>query len=66
MERVHNELDYIGLKRYGFSLLKLMVRYPDGAPDHVIADALLIEESEIDTLYKDIVKKLQGHLGIDK
>ena len=65
MEKLHNQLDYIALKRYDFSLAKLMIRYPDGVPDHVIADALSIEESEIDALYKDIVKKLQSNLGVD-
>ena len=66
MEKILNDTDFINLKRYGYSLAKLMVRYPDGAPDHVIADALLIDESEIDELYRDIVKKLQDHLGVDK
>ena len=58
------EPDYILLKRFGFSLKRLMERYPDGAPDNVIALALGITEAEVERRYQNVVKVLRGSVGV--
>jgi hypothetical protein len=51
--------DYIPLKRFDYSLKKLLERYPDGVPDRIIAQSLLVEEEQVEVLYQEIVTKLQ-------
>lgn len=55
--------DYILTKRFGFSLKRLLERYPDGAPDSVIAVALGISEAEVERRYQNIVGVLRGCVG---
>jgi len=62
-KRILNEPDYINLKRFDYSLAKLMERYPDGAPDKVIASALMMTEVDVDELYEDVVQKLRALIG---
>lgn len=58
-----NDPDYILTKRFGFSLKRLLERYPDGAPDGVIAVALGISEAEVERRYQNIVGILKGRVG---
>ncbi len=51
--------DYILTKRFGFSLDRLMKRYPEGAEDSVIAVALGITEAEVERRYQRIVNSLK-------
>lgn len=51
--------DFIGIKRFDFSLKKLLERYPDGCPDRIIAQALLLTEDEVKELHNRIVEKLK-------
>jgi hypothetical protein len=61
---IHNDPDWINLKRFNNSLKELLVRYPDGAPDHVVAAGLNIDETEVDVLYNQIVLKLRQSMGV--
>ncbi len=69
LERIRNEPDFIATRRFNFSLTKLLERYPDGAPDNVIAAALLLSgPSSVKSFYNKIVKKLREKMvnsGID-
>jgi hypothetical protein len=62
--RLDVEADFILTKRFGYSLTKLLERFPDGAPDSVIATALGIEEGEVEVRYQAIVKSLQKSVGV--
>jgi hypothetical protein len=57
--KILNDPNYVFLKRFGYSLCKVMERYPEGCPDHVIAPALQVTEDEVDILYKRVIAKLQ-------
>lgn len=61
-----SEPDFVNLKRFGYSLRAALRRYPDGCPDHIIAQALMIDESCVTTLYDSIVAKLRGLIGVDR
>ena len=56
---LENDPDFIALKRFEFSLDKLIDRYPDGCPSHVIAGALGITEEAVEVMYQDIIQKLR-------
>lgn len=60
---LENHEDFIACKRFGFSLANLLERHPEGAPDSLIAAALLISEDEIEPLYNEIVEKLRREIG---
>lgn len=51
--------DFIAIKRFDFSLKKALERYPDGAPDKVIAQALNMSEEELKVLYESVLEKLR-------
>lgn len=55
--------DFVCMKRFGFSLRRLIERYPEGAPDSVIAQALNISESEVERRYQSIVQVLRESVG---
>lgn len=57
--RLYTDPDYIALKRFDYSINKLVERYPDGAPPKLIAQALLITEEEVEEIYQGIVLKLR-------
>jgi hypothetical protein len=52
--------DYISLKRFDFSITNLLKRYPEGAPNHVGAQSLLLSEEEFETEYTKVVEKLKS------
>ena len=56
--------DFICMKRFGFSLKRLMERYPEGAPDSVIAQALNITEAEVERRYQNIIQVLRVGVGV--
>jgi hypothetical protein len=59
---LHNDPDFILLKRFDFSLTKALARYPDGMKDELIAAALGISEKAVSQRYDDIVAKLREEL----
>lgn len=64
--RIHEEPDYIFLRRYKFSFAKLLERYPEETPDKVIAAALCIREEHVESEYLRVVAKLRGLMGVGK
>jgi hypothetical protein len=56
--------DFISLKRFDNSLLKLKEKYPEGAPTKVIAQALLMTEEEVEEAYESIILKIREALKI--
>ncbi len=61
---IENENDWIAIKRFDYSLKKLLKRYPDGAPDRVIAQALYMTEEEVVELAKEIIERLKEKMGV--
>lgn len=62
---IDNDEDFVYVKRFDYSLKKLLEKYPDGAPDRVIAQALMITEEDVEKTYQHIVQKLKDSLGLD-
>lgn len=69
-DKIDTDPDFIALKRYGFSLEKLMLKYPDGVPNtergmRLIAQALKMTPEEIQRVTDTIIKTLRKNLHID-
>jgi hypothetical protein len=62
-ERLETDPDFILIRRFDYSLKRLVERYPEGAPDRIIAQALGIEEHEVQEIYRGIVLKLKSLLS---
>lgn len=61
---VEHDDDYVHIKRFDFSLKKVIDRYPDGAPNKVVAQALMISEEEAEELYQKVVEKLRKSMKV--
>ena len=59
-DKLDTDPDFILLARFDNSLAKALERYPDGAPNHVIARALGVSEDELERRYQAIVAKLRS------
>lgn len=64
-EKIYVDPDWVELRRFDNSLKKVLKRYPDGAPDRLIAQALGITEQEVQEQYDQIVEKLRRAVGED-
>lgn len=62
--KLETDEDFVCLKRFDYSLRKVVERYPDGCPDRVIASALMLSEEELAEVYETIVSKLRGLMGV--
>jgi hypothetical protein len=65
-EKIENDSDFINLKRFDFSLKKLLERHPNGVSDRLISQALSIGEAEITQRYQQILLKLKKQLSNDE
>ena len=63
LRKIEEDPDFINLKRYGYSLKRVLERYPDGAPENLIAQALCMTEDEVEGAYMDIVEVLRAEMG---
>ena len=57
--RIETEPDFVNLKRFDFSLEKVLEKYPEGAPPRLVAQALLMTEEEVEELFQETVVKLR-------
>ncbi len=62
---LESDEDYVALKRFGYSLKQTLERYPDGLPTHLIAQALKMDEEEVEDRYEAIVAQLRELMKVD-
>lgn len=65
LDKIVNEEDFIAIKRFDYSLNKMLERYPNGVPDRIIAQALLMDEEEVEELYQRVIVKLRERMKIE-
>ena len=63
--RIADDPDFVGLKRFDYSMKKLLERYPEGCPNRVITHALMIAEGEVEDLYQQAVEHLREIMRIE-
>ena len=64
--RVENDADFIAIKRFEYSIEKLMERYPDGVPQRIIAQALATTEQNVEKLYQRAIGKLRQAMKVEE
>jgi hypothetical protein len=62
---IETEPDFVHMKRFDYSLNKLMERYPDGAPTKIIAQAMMMTEDEVEELYELVIVKMRAALKVE-
>lgn len=65
-KRLAADEDFVNLKRFDFSIREVAKRYPEGAPDRLIAQALGIPEDEVEERYQRIVLQLRTLMKVDQ
>lgn len=63
--KIQNDPDFVASKRFDYSLARVLERFPDGAPDRTIAQALMISEDDVQRLYEEIVLRLRQKLKVE-
>jgi hypothetical protein len=64
-KKVAEDPKFIALKRFDYLIDNLIERYPEGCPDRIIAEALLISEPEVEEIYQKAVVKLRHIMGVE-
>lgn len=52
------------VRRFDFSLKRLLERYPEGCPQRLIAQALFVSEADVARMYAEVVAKLRQSMGV--
>jgi hypothetical protein len=65
IQRINSDPEFVNLKRFEYSLAQVMERFPEGAPDRTIAQALMIAEDDVSRLYNEIIERLRVQLKIE-
>ncbi len=63
--RLRSNEDFVALKRFNYSIREVEERYPDGTPDHLIAQALGLTEAEVLDRYNAIVLWLRQEMKVE-
>lgn len=64
-KKLAEDPDFVNLKRFDFSLKSTLEKLPDGCTDRQIAQALMIPEDRVRSMYARIVEKIRGVLGVE-
>ncbi len=56
---IDTDVDFIAIRRFDFSLKKLLERYPDGVPTRIICTALQMDETQVEDMYQELLAKLK-------
>lgn len=63
--KIETDADFIYCKRFNNSLEQCLDRYPDGAPEKVIAQSLMMTEEEVRDVTEATVQKLRKIMKVD-
>lgn len=62
--KLQTDPDFICNRRYGYSLAKLLERFPEGVPPKVAARSLMMTEEELSELESRVISKLRKQLKV--
>ena len=63
--RIAEDPDFVNLKRYGYSLAAVLEAFPNGCPDKLIAQALLVTEDDVPAMEDVITTKLRRSMKVN-
>lgn len=61
---VASDPDFVFLKRFDYSLAKVKERYPEGCPDRIVANAMMIIEDDVSVEYARVCSTLREIMGV--
>lgn len=64
-KKLETDPDFIYSKRFDYSLEKCIEKYPEGAPNKIIAQCLMLTEEEVDETYRNVVEKLRKIMKVE-
>lgn len=64
-KKILSDPDFVNLKRYGYSVEKVLDRFPDGAPTKLIAQGLMMSEEEVEETLQSVILKLRTALKVE-
>jgi glycerol-3-phosphate responsive antiterminator len=64
-KKILSDHDFVNLKRYGYSVEKVLDRFPDGAPTKLIAQGLMMSEEEVEEMLQSVILKLRSALKVE-
>lgn len=62
---INEDPNFVHLKRFDYSLEKVLDRFPDGVPNRMISAALMISEEEVEEISKSAILKIRAALGVE-
>lgn len=65
LQRISEDPDFVYLKRFDYSLEKVLDRFPDGVPNRMIAQALMMTEEEVEEQLQLTLTKIRMFLGVE-
>jgi DNA-binding NarL/FixJ family response regulator len=63
--RINSEKNYVHIKRFNYDIENVLDRYPEGAPNKVIAAGLQMTEEEVEETWQRIVLKLREAMKVE-
>lgn len=64
-QRIDEDEDFIAIKKFRYSLNRLLAKYPDGAPPKIVAQALMMTEEEAEELFQSAIVKLREAMKVE-
>jgi hypothetical protein len=64
--KIDQDPDFVNLKRFDYSLTRVLERYPNGCPIRTIGVALAIPEEEVEEAYQRVILKLRKIIGVSE
>lgn len=58
--RIEEEPDFANLPAFGYSIARALKRYPNGLPEALIAEGLMMTVSEVRASYDRVAAKLRA------
>jgi hypothetical protein len=65
VDKINSEFDFINLKRYEYSMKKLLNKHESGVSDSMISTALCIPEKKVLELYESAVANLRKIMKVE-
>ncbi len=62
---IHEDENFVYLKRFEYSLPAVLERYPDGAPTRLIAQGLMLTEDDVTALETLATEHLRTLMGVE-
>ncbi len=64
-QKLIDDPDFVFLRRFDYSMKKVLERYPDGLPEKLISQALMLSEEEVEALYQETLSFFRKEMKVE-